>query len=74
MVELAGESEEAGFWADKTPCWVIRDCIPDARQKCPAYQDQSQPCWKVPNTLCKELVGIDTCFACQVFKLYRPSQ
>ena len=60
---------EDGFWAGKTPCWVMRGCIFEARHLCRAYQDQSLPCWE-QKTLCKELLSIDTCFACQVFKEY----
>jgi hypothetical protein len=58
-----------GFWLDKEPCWVIRECIPEAREICIAYNDQTRPCWE-QNTLCKELFDIDTCFGCEVYKRY----
>ena len=62
------------FWVGKTPCWVIRGCIPQARQLCRAYMDQSGPCWERKASLCKELFEIDTCFACKVFKEYGTQQ
>ena len=68
-----GPVRDNGFWMGKTPCWVTRGCIPEARQLCRSYQDQSRPCWE-ENTLCKELFDMDTCSTCEVFKLYGGKQ
>lgn len=27
------------------PCWKFINCTPDQREKCPAYNSHSQPCW-----------------------------
>ena len=29
----------------KVPCWVVRNCDPEKRASCPAYLEQSLPCW-----------------------------
>ena len=62
--------EKNNFWVDKTPCWVLRGCVAEARHECPAYLDQSRPCWELGDTLCKKLFGIDTCFVCDLYKRY----
>ena len=62
--------KEGGFWDGKVPCWVIRGCPPDARRACEAYLDQSRPCWELEDTLGKKMLGIDTCFMCEVYRLY----
>jgi len=61
---------EAGFWKGKVPCWDIRDCIDEARSACPAYKNQSRPCWDHEGTLCKEMFGAKACFTCEVFQRY----
>lgn len=61
--------EQKTFWAGKTPCWKMRGCIAEARQRCAAYLNRSEPCW-VQDTLCKEFFGIDTCWTCPVRKRY----
>ncbi len=54
-------------------CWRIMDCN---FVNCPAYQNQEEKCWLIPNTLCHE--GLDNgsvsekrqmCHQCEVFKL-----
>jgi len=71
--ERAKWSERVVSGGGKSPCWVIRGCIPAARELCRAYQDQSRPCWE-QHTLCKELFDIDSCFACKVYRLYGKEQ
>lgn len=47
-------------------CWVFKDCSPEMRSKCPAYTDQSMPCWQVfrdKNDFLKE-----DCLTCPVFR------
>lgn len=48
-----------------TPCWEIKDCPEEKREKCSAYVDQSRPCWERASTACaKEL---NQCQDCEVF-------
>lgn len=68
MVESL-KTDPKGFWADKAPCWKLRDCVPEACQQCEAYLDQSRPCWEL-DTLCKELLDIETCDCCRVYRCY----
>ena len=55
--------------ADLPACFV-RSCDPQTRRECEAWLDQSKACWRHENTLSKRLLGIDTCFTCEVFKRY----
>ena len=63
------EGKAGTFWEGKMPCWTIRDCIPAVRQICSAFFDQTRPCWK-QETPCKRLLGVSTCFSCEVWKRY----
>ncbi len=29
------------------PCWILRNCEPEARTDCPAFQHPGLPCWMV---------------------------
>ena len=66
------EAQAGQFWDGKEPCWVSRGCPPYAHRLCSAFQDQSKPCWQHEDTLCKKLLGVDTCFVCAVFRRYAP--
>lgn len=66
--------DTGGFWADKTPCWDIRGCVAQMCRHCPAYMDQSRPCWQTQGTLCKELLQKSTCFVCEVFERHGGSE
>lgn len=68
-----GKSAEDSFWADKTPCWELRGCVSPARRSCKAYRNPSVPCWE-QETLCRELLGFDTCSQCEVCRLYGSSR
>ena len=57
------------FWADKTPCWILRGCVEDACDTCDAFYDRARPCWE-QETLCKRLLDMESCFACEVYRLY----
>jgi len=61
--------EKDSFWRGKIPCWVMRECPVEARALCPAHGHQSRPCWEGV-CLCTELLGVDTCFVCEVFQKY----
>jgi MerR family transcriptional regulator/heat shock protein HspR len=43
------------------PCWAVRSCQPDEREKCQAYNNDGYPCWEASekgahckNTDCRE--------------------
>ena len=61
---------KSSFWDGKTPCWELRNCILEVCQTCPAYLDQSRPCWRIKGTLCKKLLDKSTCFVCEVYERY----
>jgi len=63
------DNKKSSFWTDKTPCWVIRGCVVEARHRCNAYLNPSVPCWK-QETLCKQFFDFCTCFTCDVFNRY----
>ncbi len=64
QIEVNPEADCGG----RTPCWVIRGCAAEARSVCPAYLNPSRPCWELDDTLCKKLLKIDSCFACEVYQ------
>ena len=68
-MQMCPVARKGSFWRGKTPCWVMRECSAEARVLCPAYRRQSRPCWEEV-CLCKKLLKIDTCFACEVFEKY----
>lgn len=68
-IEVEQKQPPKNFWKGKTPCWVLRHCISEAREQCNAYRNQSLPCWE-QETLCKGLCGGSTCFVCEVFIKY----
>jgi len=43
------------FRSKKTrPCWAIRRCSEEARQRCPAWEFQAgHPCWFINGTFCE---------------------
>jgi hypothetical protein len=49
----------------------LRCCVSMGKESCVAYQDQSRPCWEHADTLCKQLLGVDTCFSCEVWRRYK---
>jgi len=49
------------------PCWALRSCSPEEREKCEAYETNSYPCWEASekginckNTDCRE---------CEVYRI-----
>jgi hypothetical protein len=48
------------------PCWQVRNCPPEQRQKCPAAAQPTLPCWQVFRA--KDGVLKDNCLACDVFR------
>jgi MerR family transcriptional regulator/heat shock protein HspR len=49
------------------PCWAIRQCSNEEREKCQAYLSDSYPCWEASEkgTLCKNT----NCRECDVYRI-----
>jgi len=49
------------------PCWAIRQCSNEEREKCQAYLSNSYPCWEASEkgTLCKNT----NCRECEVYRI-----
>lgn len=39
---VTAEEKQSGI---KIPCWVLRNCDPEKRENCSAYQQRQFPCW-----------------------------
>jgi len=49
------------------PCWEARGCVPEAREKCPAYVHKELPCWLANMQSAGKLKH--ECLACSHFSL-----
>ncbi|MFC1850957.1 MerR family transcriptional regulator [candidate division CSSED10-310 bacterium] len=49
------------------PCWELLSCDPAEREKCPAYEDTTKPCWMIKDNLCSEVVR-KTCRTCPIYR------
>jgi len=49
------------------PCWAIRQCSIEDREKCEAYLSETHPCWEASEkgTLCKNT----NCRECDVYRI-----
>jgi MerR family transcriptional regulator/heat shock protein HspR len=49
------------------PCWAIRPCSNEEREKCQAYLSETYPCWEASEkgTLCKNT----NCRECEVYRI-----
>jgi MerR family transcriptional regulator, heat shock protein HspR len=49
------------------PCWALRECTADEREKCQAYLTNSYPCWEASEKgpLCKN----SDCRECEVYRI-----
>jgi len=49
------------------PCWAIRQCSAEEREKCQAFYGDTSPCWEasVKGTLCKNT----NCRECEVYRI-----
>jgi MerR family transcriptional regulator/heat shock protein HspR len=49
------------------PCWAIRPCSNEEREKCQAYTSETYPCWDASEkgTLCKNT----NCRECEVYRI-----
>jgi hypothetical protein len=44
----------------KTPCWVVNNCPPEAKDRCPAWEFKAgRLCWFINGTFCKGEVQSD---------------
>lgn len=48
------------------PCWKLKPCAKEKRDRCSAYLDSVEPCWMVRESACAE-VGIE-CRECNVYR------
>ena len=63
LVRVSGNSLGADW--NEVRCWEISDCQPEARDKCPAYLQQEEPCWQVFRGEDQRLK--EECLTCEVF-------
>ena len=47
------------------PCWELKPCTAELREKCPAYNDCKMICWMFPDTACKNKDR--SCRTCSVY-------
>jgi MerR family transcriptional regulator/heat shock protein HspR len=46
------------------PCWEGKQCTPEARASCPAYQDRSAPCWDLAR---RGQIASNQCYECEIY-------
>jgi len=63
-----------GHVIGQKPCWVIKKCPPERREKCPAWEFRSgKLCWFINGTICEGVAKknwrekMKICKACEVF-------
>lgn len=49
------------------PCWDLLPCTPKKRGRCPAYQDNTRPCWMIRGQDCTSS-HVDRCRRCAVYR------
>jgi hypothetical protein len=62
--KAAGPGEFSMF--SELRCWILNDCTPEQRQRCPAFIEAIRPCWQVHrhgNGILKE-----GCLDCELFR------
>jgi len=49
------------------PCWIVRQCSAEDREKCQAYISETYPCWEgsEKGTLCRN----NNCRECEVYRV-----
>jgi len=49
------------------PCWAIRKCSAEERERCQAFQSDGYPCWEASEkgTICKN----SNCRECEVYRI-----
>ncbi len=48
------------------PCWEMHRCTAEARQKCPAYEEDARPCWMIKGLKCQRQQS--GCRRCTVYR------
>ena len=48
------------------PCWELLPCTPEARDKCPAYNDNTRPCWMIKGLDCAPQGN--ECRQCEIYR------
>lgn len=48
------------------PCWQIKGCSEDEKNKCSACYENADPCWELARRICPE--KFNTCMECNVYK------
>jgi MerR family transcriptional regulator/heat shock protein HspR len=48
------------------PCWELKPCAPEEKERCPAFIDPKSPCWMLDESLCARK-GAD-CRLCGVYR------
>jgi MerR family transcriptional regulator/heat shock protein HspR len=49
------------------PCWDLLPCSSEKREKCPAFQDNTKPCWMVKGLDCTPSHG-NECRQCVIYR------
>lgn len=49
------------------PCWELLPCGPGRRESCPAFKDNSRPCWMIKGLDCRPSHG-NECRQCVVYR------
>ncbi|MHC4401999.1 MAG: MerR family transcriptional regulator [Planctomycetota bacterium] len=49
------------------PCWDLLPCSPKKRESCPAYEDNTRPCWMIKGLDCTPSHG-NECRECVVYR------
>jgi len=49
------------------PCWDLLPCNPERLKKCPAFQDNTRPCWMIKGLDCTPSHG-NECRQCVVYR------
>lgn len=47
-------------------CWILNDCTPEERERCPAFIEAARPCWQVHRNGDGSLK--DECLDCEILK------
>jgi len=68
-------SRKHGSQNGNKPCWKIKNCAPDQKKQCPAWEFKSgNLCWFINGTICDGQIHstwnekMKTCRSCDVFK------
>jgi hypothetical protein len=47
-------------------CWILNDCTPEQRERCPAFIEAVRPCWQVHRNGNGDMK--DKCIDCEIFQ------